>query len=172
MPALRTGDLDLVVGRLSEFRYRDDIAQEPLYEEPTSVVVRSDHELAACECLELGELSDREWILPPPETTLRRQIERVFQASGLPPPRWAIESVSLLTNRQLLQQSDLLGVWPFHVIEEDVKRGDLKILPVRLGATLGPVGMSYRQNGELSPAALAFAEILREAGAGLAAEHG
>ena len=172
MPALRTGDLDLVVGRLSEFRYRDDIAQEPLYEEPISVVVHAAHELAARERLGLGDLADREWILPPPETTLRRQIEQAFQAGGLPPPRWAIESVSLLTNRQLLRQSDLVGVWPFHVIEEDVERGDLKILPVRLGATLGPVGMSYRQNSELSPAALAFAETLRETGAELAAEHG
>ena len=171
MPALRTGDLDLVVGRLSEFRHRDDIAQEPLYEEPICVVVHATHELALCQRVGLGDLLDREWILPPPETTLRRQIEQAFQSAGLPPPRWAVESVSLLTNRQLLRHSDMLGVWPFHVIEEEVERGDLKILPVKLGATLGPVGMSYRQSSELSPAALAFAAILRETGKELAAAH-
>ncbi len=171
MPALRTGDLDLVVGRLSEFRYRDDIAQEPLYEEPICVVVRSAHELAARERIRLQDLADREWILPPPETTLRRQIEHAFQSGGLPLPRWTIESVSLLTNRQLLRHSDLVGLWPFHVIEEEVERGHLKILPVRLGTTLGPVGMSYRENGELSPAASAFADILRDIGAELAAAH-
>ncbi len=169
IPALRDGSLDLVLGRLSDYRYREDLAQEALYEERVCVVVRSGHELASVKRLTLKRLRDWGWILPPPETTLRRQIDKEFQDAGVEPPSNAVESVSHLTNRYLVRHTDMLSIWPYHVIEEDVERGDLVILPIALAAAFGPVGVSTRRSGRLSPAATAFLETLRRTAADLGA---
>ena len=45
---------------------------------------------------------------------------------------------------------DLLGVFPFHVIEEEVRSGLLAVIPSKLNLSFGPVGVSYRRQGGLS----------------------
>ena len=165
MPALQAGDLDLVVGRLPEFRFRDELTQEPLYEERICAVVRAGHPLTARPSLTIADLAGAEWILPPPETTLRRQVERAFHDVHLDAPRPAVQSMSLLTNRTLLLMTDMIAVWPHHVIAEDVRRDTLAILPVALPPAAGPVGISRRRNGILSPAAQALVEALTTAAA-------
>ena len=162
IPALHDGELDMVVGRLPEYRYRENLIQEPLYEERICIVARSGHELTVSKRPSLKAMLDWDWVLPPPETTLRRQIEWEFLDAGLELPRNALESVSLLTNRYLLRHTDMLSIWPYHVVEEDIRRGDLAIIPFKLKKAFGPVGVSYRRNSRLSPAAAAFLEGLRK----------
>jgi DNA-binding transcriptional LysR family regulator len=163
MPALAVGDIDFVVGRLPEFRFRDEFVQEPLFHEEVCVVVRADHPLARRSRLRIAALAESEWILPPPETTLRRQVEKAFHDAGVEPPRAAVQSVSLLTNRALLLSTDMIGVWPRQVILEDVRSGALAILPVTLPPAAGPVGLSRRRSVILSPAAQALAAELKAA---------
>ena len=101
------------------------------------------------------------WLLPLPETALRRQIERAFLDAGAPLPRNVIESVSILTNRVLLRKSDSIGVLPYHVALDDVEYGLLAILPVKLKSIESPVGAILRAPGKLPPAASALLECLR-----------
>ena len=163
-PMLLRGDLDMVVGRLSELRYRAGLHQEPIYAEEVVILARPGHSLASHPHLTLADLRDTEWILPPPETTLRGQIEKAFFDAGLDPPRCAVQSVSLLTNRQLLYESDLLGIWPRDVAADALARGALASLPVRLDDVLWPVGVSTRKLARLSPAADALLSMLRTTG--------
>lgn len=171
MPALQAGDLDFVVGRLPEFRHREALIQEPLYEEHSYPVVRSGHPLTERPSLTLADLTTWEWILQPPETTLRRQIEKAFYDEGLDPPRPAVQSVTMLTNRTLLLSSDMIGVWPSQVVADDVSRRVLSLLPIRLLTTTGPVGISRRRNGKLSPAATALVDELKAVGEAIEAEY-
>lgn len=163
MPALGVGDIDFVVGRLPEFRFRDEFVQEPLFHEEVCVIVRAGHPLARRRRLDIATLADSEWILPPPETTLRRQVEKAFHDAGVEAPRPVVQSVSLLTNRALLLATDMIGVWPRQVVLEDVRAGALAILPVVLPAAAGPVGLSRRRNVILSPAAQALVAELKAA---------
>jgi DNA-binding transcriptional LysR family regulator len=163
MPALGVGDIDFVVGRLPEFRFRDEFVQEPLFHEEVCVIVRAGHPLARRRRLDIAALADSEWILPPPETTLRRQVEKAFHDAGVEAPRPIVQSVSLLTNRALLLTTDMIGVWPRQVVLEDVRAGALAILPVALPAAAGPVGLSRRRNVILSPAAQALVAELKAA---------
>jgi LysR family pca operon transcriptional activator len=73
-----------------------------------------------------------------------------------------VESVSLPTNRRLLRESDLIGAWPDGIAADELETGRLTALPIRLSQILGPVGVSTRAEGELSPAAEAFASALRD----------
>ncbi|MFT6558155.1 LysR substrate-binding domain-containing protein [Sneathiella sp.] len=162
IPALLTGDIDIVVGRLPEIRFRKDVLQEPLFEEQVSIIARKEHPLTQMHKIRHADLLDWDWILPPRETTMRRQLEEEFLKMELSPPVDGVESVSLLTNKRIISRTDMLTVLPYHVIAEDVERGTLVSLPFKFKTVRGPVGISYRRNATLSPAAAAFADKLRE----------
>jgi DNA-binding transcriptional LysR family regulator len=164
MPSLLVGDLDMVLGRLPEEGRSRALVYEEFYAEPICVVARRGHPLARKRRLSLRELANEPWLLPLPETALRRQIERAFVEAGAPLPRNVIESVSILTNRALLRKSDCIGVMPYHVALDDVELGLLAILPVKLKSIETPVGAILRAPGTLPPAAAALLDCLRLAG--------
>ncbi|MGH8306591.1 MAG: LysR substrate-binding domain-containing protein, partial [Steroidobacteraceae bacterium] len=164
MPSLLVGDLDMVLGRLPEEGRSRALVYEEFYAEPICVVTRRGHPLSRKRRLALRELANEAWLLPLPQTALRRQIERAFVDAGAPLPRNIIESVSILTNRALLRKSDCIGVMPYHVALDDVKDGLLAILPVKLKSIESPVGVILRAPGDLPPAASALLDCLRLAG--------
>jgi DNA-binding transcriptional LysR family regulator len=144
------------------------LMQEVLAEDFACVVARCGHPLTRRKSLSISDLTEWEWILPPPETTLRRQIDIAFLEEGLKPPRRVVDSVSLLTNRQLLLAADYLGVFPAQVARQEASLGSVVILPVALRATASVIGVTMRPNGILSPAAEVFLQSLRAAAAELA----
>ncbi len=160
-PALLRGDLDLTVGRLPEFQYREGLDLEPFYEEMVAFVVRARHPLAARSNLSLEEALEWPWMLPPRETTLRRLIDRAFREAGHEPPIPSCESVSLLTNRRLLQETDIIGVWPERVARDDIETGTLKRLGLPFNVPFGPVGIARRRGSTMTPAAYALVDVLR-----------
>ena len=83
MPSLRTGDIDVVLGRLSEYREREGLEQELLYLDSISIVVRADHPLTKRRDLKLDDLVDQAWIMPPPQTSLRRQLDFAFRGEQM-----------------------------------------------------------------------------------------
>jgi len=163
VPSLLVGDLDMVLGRMPEQGRSRALVYEEFYAEPICLVVRRGHPLARKRRLTLAGLVNAAWLLPLPETTLRRQIERAFLDASAPLPRNVIESVSILTNRALLRKSDCIGVMPYHVALDDVENGLLSILPVKLKSIESPVGAILRAPGTLPPAAAALLECLRVA---------
>lgn len=167
IPALHAGEIDLFIGRLSERPETLNLKQEVLTTDFACVVARRGHPLAGRKDVGLAELTTWEWILPPPETNLRRQIDLAFMEEGLDPPTHAVDSVSLLTNRQLLLAGDYLGVFPAQVARHEASLGGLVILPVSLRATTGLIGITSRANMRLSPAADVFLQILRTVAADL-----
>jgi DNA-binding transcriptional LysR family regulator len=162
LPALLVGDLDMVLGRMPESRSHA-LVYEEFYAEPICLVVRRGHPLTRKRRLTLRELVNEAWLLPLPETSLRRQIERAFRDASAALPRNVIESVSILTNRVLLRKSDCIAVMPYHVALDDVEQQLLSILPVKLKSLESPVGAMLRAPGELPPAASALLACLRVA---------
>ena len=163
LPSLLVGDLDMVLGRMPEQGRNRALVYEDFYAEPICLVVRRGHPLTRKRRLGLRELVNEAWLLPLPETTLRRQIERAFLDADAPSPRNVIESVSILTNRVLLRKSDCIGVMPYHVALDDVEHELLSILPVKLKSIESPVGAILRAPGQLAPAANALLACLRVA---------
>lgn len=159
LPMLRNGEADLLVGRLLDDP--DDIDQLPLYSEYVTVVAGRSNPLTRATTVSLEQLVGYQWVLPPPETTLRRQVEAAFRKAGFAPPRVAVESVSLLTNRQILAHSDLLGVMPQLVAEQEVASFGIAPVPVPLGFIPGAIGISIRRGTRLAPAAAALVEQLK-----------
>lgn len=162
MPALKTGELDMVVGRLPTHRHRADLHQIPLFNEKIILVARHGHPLSEERGLSLSDLARYGWILPPTETSLRRQLDQMFVAEEDFSPPTIIESVSFLTNRSLLAQTDFIGVMPEHVPSQEIGTKSLARLDCKLALEGGPVGISYRGDANLSPVAASFVRTLKE----------
>lgn len=167
MPALRAGDIDMVVGHLPAYRYRNELRQEKLYDEYVVAVTRTGHPLQKKKRVTFNDLMRFGWILPPPETTLRRQIDRLFLDRDRGLPEHFVESVSYLSNRELLASSNMIGLFPRHVVERDVAVKVLKLLGWKPPIQLSPVGLSYRKDKRLSPASELFLNELRKVAARL-----
>nr|WP_279578039.1 LysR substrate-binding domain-containing protein [Paracoccus versutus] len=165
MPELRSGEIDLVAGRLPTHRYREELTQEKLFDEPILVVAGPQHPLAVRKALTFDAMREFGWILPPVETTLRRQLDQFFLRQDQYHPPFALESVSYLTNRSLLRSRDYIGLMPAHVAAQDIASGLLVQLDLMLPFGNGPVGVSYRRNVQLSPAGEAMLQALRRAAA-------
>lgn len=164
IPALRTGEVDLVVGRLPVFRYRDEVVQERLFDAESLALVRPEHPLAGERGLELAQLRAYRWVLPCGETTLRRQIDQYFLDHG-GSPAVPVESLAYIANRHLLRETDLIGVMPRPVARADLESGYLAALDLRHPLPVGSVGVSYSPLRNLSPAAAFFLRGLRDIGA-------
>lgn len=164
MPALRDGEIDLVVGRLPSLRHRSELVQEQLFTGRILAVARPEHPLARARGLSFAALAASSWIVPPPETSLRRQIDAFLVETTRHPPRIAVESISYLTNRALLQRHDFIGLMPAQVAAHDIAAGSLVALDWEVPFGQGPVGVSLRETGALSPAGTAFLDMLRAVG--------
>lgn len=166
MPALRSGELDLVLGRLPEYRDRDGLKQEHLMDDFAQVVVRRDHPLASRRDIALTDLLSFDWILPGQSTTLRRQIEKAFRDENLEPPSHSVETVSFLTTRWLLRQTDCLAVWPTQLATLEAQDGAIVVLDVPLPTTRRPIGISTRAADVVSPATARLVDCLRQVARG------
>lgn len=162
MPAMLSGEIDMVVGRLPSHRHRDKIVQMKLFDERIQAVVGNQHPLADIAKATFRDIKPFAWILPPLETTLRRQIDQFFVSQGQYEPPYFVESVSYLSNRALLRSQDLIGLMPTHVVAQDIANGYLRQLNWRVPFGTGPVGVSYRGEESLSPASRAFMQALQQ----------
>jgi len=170
MPGLRAGELDLVVGRLPTHRHRSDLGQMQLYDEEIVACVRAGHPLAERKGVGLKDMVDFDWILPPAETTLRRQLDQHFASRPEVAPKRVVESVSYLTNRALVVNSDIISVLPGQVAAVEIAGGAFARLDWAVPVGTGPVGVSFRRSGGLSPAAQAFIRKLSEVGKSIGAK--
>ncbi|MEN0087025.1 MAG: LysR substrate-binding domain-containing protein [Pseudomonadota bacterium] len=164
MPALRNGEIDMVVGRLPTHNHRHELEQIPLYQENIEVVVGPEHPLVGKNDLTFDDLRPFGWILPPAETSLRLLVDQFFVDMRQYSPERVIESVSYLTNRALLKSSDLIGFMPSAVPQPEMEAGQLHVLPYTLPFGTGAVGITVRAGGGLSPAALAMMDALKTIG--------
>jgi DNA-binding transcriptional LysR family regulator len=170
-PALRAGQIDLLVGYLPEFRPLQGLSQERLYDDAAAVVVRCGHPiLLQKKRLSLKNLMGEQWILPLPDTVLRRHVDSVFRRLGCEPPICAIESYATMLIQSLLLESNMVAVLPNQVALQLEKFGLLSILQIPLDGPSLPVGITTRANQPLPAAARTLVDILRgvarEVGAG------
>jgi DNA-binding transcriptional LysR family regulator len=169
--SLKIDDLDIMVGRIPEAPGEDGLVNEVLYYEPVVIVTRTEHPLQSKGRLSLKDLVNEDWILPPRETMLRKEIDLAFHKEGLDVPSNPVESVSILTNRALLKNSDMITALPLQVVLIYEEIGLLKRLDIPLIIEPGPIGVTLRAQRELPPAAHYLLEALREEAAELTKKY-
>lgn len=153
IPALRRGDLDLIVGYAPRALSRQGLVEEPLFDVDFVVIASADHPLAGRKTVSLADLAKERWTLTESSLLTQQRLRRTFLERGLPPPDIAVETRSLRLRLQLVASSNLLDYTARSVFLAARKRFRLKALPVKELAWRRPVSVVYREGSYLSPAA-------------------
>ena len=162
MPALLRGDLDVVLGRLPDQFYDEDLEVEQLEGEPMSVVARPGHPLFDVSALTLNHLLSQTWVLHPLGSPMRRRVEQALQQANQLAPPDIVETSSILATTSLLEASDMISVVPLDVAQHYANYGLVAILPVGLPISMANLGIITRKKKQLSPAVRGFLRALRD----------
>jgi DNA-binding transcriptional LysR family regulator len=118
--------------------------------------------------IELAELVNEPWALPPLHSFTTAFIGEAFRANGLEPPRATVITQSLYMRNRLLATGRFLTVLPNYMLTSPGKNPSLKALPVELPNARWTVGVVTLKDRMLSPLAELFIETVRAVGKPLA----
>jgi LysR family pca operon transcriptional activator len=162
---LRLGELDLVVGRMTESPLIEGLTFEHLYSEPLILVVRPGHELLQADLHDRSRLGDYPVVLPLADTTIRRYAESLYVQCGVALPAQRLETLSIAVSRGYVLSSDAVWVAPLDAVVRDIERGELMELDIGLREPGGSLGLCSNPSLAPSLAAQWCTEVLREVAA-------
>lgn len=160
VPALTDGELDLIFNVFSDSPYAGCV-QERLFDDVFVVCSAVDHPLAKRRRLTMADLTNELWTLSVPLVLNVQHLHRTFQASGLPPPQVAIEARPLRLRLQICASTRLLSFNARRSLQLVAPRLRLKELPVKELQWSRAVGVIYRKESYLSPAARRLIQLLK-----------
>jgi molybdate transport repressor ModE-like protein len=133
LAGLVAGEIDIVVGRMSELDGMEQLRQTPLYFEPIVLVAGSQNPIARRDKLVPADLAQQEWVMPHATSVVRIPINLFFMREGLGLPRRVVETVSFPFIRTLLMQRDIVAALPWQIVQADIQQGLLVQLPLDIG---------------------------------------
>jgi len=159
---LRSGKLDLVVGRLGRPESMQGLVFRQLYGEEVVIVAAPDSPAVAVRRFE--DLAAFRVLYPPSDSAIRPLVARMLIARGLPLFGNRIETASAAFGRALTL-ADPGTVWFISrgVVLKDLAEGRLIRLDIDTSATMGAVGVMSLADEVPTPALRAFSIALQRA---------
>lgn len=156
---LRSGGIDLVLGRLGRPETMQGLSFRQLYAEEVVVVTARDGAAAAVR--ELRDLDQFRVLYPPQDSAIRSLVARLLISQGIPLFANRIESASSAFGRALIL-ADPNSVWFISrgVVANDLAEGHLVKLDLDTRATAGPVGMMTRSEEVPTVAVRSFMRLV------------
>jgi DNA-binding transcriptional LysR family regulator len=161
LPALRDGELDLVVihapmppsGEVEQIHLRDD---------QFVVFCSARHRLAKRRSIKLVDVSEESWACTPAGAA--NWLQPIFRERGFPPPRLSLVSDSVTLRLSTVASSGLVGIASKRVVIGAARRLGLAILRITDQQWDRPIALAYRRGTYLSPVMLRFIDILKATG--------
>ena len=135
---------------------------ETLYDDSHVVVTSAQSPWVRRRRIELAELMNESWVLPPLDSAFGSVAMEAFRASGLNYPRTTVCTAPADVRISLLATGRFLTMFAMSTLRFPPKRSELKILPVKLSVARMPIGIVTLKNRILSPVAQLFIEHARE----------
>jgi DNA-binding transcriptional LysR family regulator len=148
--------VELLIGRVPRRLVENDLVSEPLLEEPFVAVAGLDSQWARRRSIELSELIEEAWVLPPYDSAPGLLIAELFHSTGVKPPEARIVTLSIQLTITLIASGRFVGLLPNSVARLSAKRVGLKILPVKLPGIRYSVEIITVRNRTPSPLAKRF----------------
>src|SRR5262249_10512892 len=159
--SLRDRDIDLLLGRVVP-PIQDDISVETLFHDRIRIVAGPQNTWAQRRKVDLTDLADQSWCLPPLDTLIGTLIADAFRARNMqfPPPGvvWATASHMCA----VLPRGPYLGTLPASLLRFGVNLPRLKVLPVKMSIPPWPVGEMHLKNRTLTPVVKFFMDVARD----------
>ena len=158
--ALARGQIDLAIcGQMQH--HKVPFASPELMSDAVVVVANRNHELAKRPNVELSELRNYRWVLPPPGTVPRQEFEQRFRAAGIEPPLVAVETRSVSSIRALVALTDMISWQARAVLTIDRGEGPISEVAAPDLAWDRQFFVFKRARGILAPAAAKLVDELR-----------
>ncbi|MEJ8815593.1 LysR family transcriptional regulator [Variovorax ureilyticus] len=155
LPLLRDGSLDLMIGRIPPPEAMEGLQASVLFTYDLTVVARRDHPRAGARSI--AELLDQDWILNFTPSERAAVMDNLFGQHGHEAPRHRIHLAhSAALSMTLVQQTDMLSLCPWPLVETEGRHSGLVPLQLRERFHPSRVGVVRRANEALPHAASRF----------------
>ncbi len=155
-------NVDLLITRKSGLIVDEQLDYEFLFDDTYSIVTGARNPWARQPKIELAELVNESWVLPPPESVLGLVATRAFRASRLDYPRTTVIAEPAEVRMSLLATGRFISIFPDSVMRFSGRRKELKVLPVKQSLGRMPVGIVTLKNRTISPIAQQFIDRSRD----------
>jgi DNA-binding transcriptional LysR family regulator len=158
---LRERKIDLLLGRIRS-PVQDDIHAEILFHDSVKIIAGPKSKWARRRRVDLTELADEPWILPPLDSLIGTLVADAFHARGMkfPPAGAACGGASF--HCACLPREPFVGTMPASLLRFGANLPYLKVLPVTLPIPPWPVGIMSLKNRTLTPVVQLFIDCARE----------
>jgi LysR family transcriptional regulator of abg operon len=154
-PRLRDGSLDLMIGRIGSPEAMHGLQAQPLFSYEMTVVARRGHPRAAARSV--AELLEDDWILNFMPDEQAAVLDKLFTHHGHAPPLQRIHlAQSAWLVLSLLQQTNMLSLCPWPLVEHDSVRSSLVALSLHEHFRTNVVGIVRRKQESPTHAANRF----------------
>jgi DNA-binding transcriptional LysR family regulator len=140
----------------------DDLTAEFLCSDAMMVAAARDSKWARRRKIELSELVDEPWCLPPKESMAGPLVARAFRERGLGRPRNFVTTDSSQLRQALIATGRVLCFFTTTRLQLSGRHSGLKAVPVDLRIPFGNVGIVTLKNRTMNPAAELFIEGARQ----------
>lgn len=158
---LRSGGMDLVIGRLGNPDTMVGLSFQQLYSEEVVIVASPDS--PAKHLRDFAGLEAFRVLYPPKDSAIRPLVARMLISRGVPLFRHRIETASPAFGRSTtMGDPDTVWIISKGVVANDIAQGRLVQLKIDMSATLGAVGIMSRAEEVPSVATREFSKLLNE----------
>ena len=161
LAALKSGDIDLGIGRMSDPELMTGLNYELLFLESLKLVVRPDHPLLH-ENITLSRVLEWPVVVSPKGTVPRQNAETLLQSQGCKMPAGCIETLSASLSRQLTVDFNYIWFVPSGAVKDDLRRGVLTALLIATQGQGEPIGILTRVDTPLSSGAQTLLSAVRK----------
>ncbi|EBP6324003.1 LysR family transcriptional regulator [Salmonella enterica] len=158
---LKSGEIDLGIGRMSDPELMGGLNYELLFLESLKLVVRPGHPLLQ-ETITLSRVMEWPVVVSPKGTVPRQNAEALLQSQGCKMPAGCIETLSASLSRQLTVDYDYVWFVPSGAVKEDLRQATLVSLPVPTQSAGEPIGILTRVDIPLSTGAQMLIAAIRK----------
>lgn len=162
LEGIMEGRFDFIIARVRDASRQPELVFEPLVAEPFCVIARPDHPLATAQKVELRELMEQPWILPPTGTDLRARIDALCAQNGFPVITSLLETLSVSLIFSALRMSDAVVLLPKEFAQPYCDAGWLSMLNIDLSVRAENYGLITRRHIELPPHAQQALQVFRQ----------
>jgi DNA-binding transcriptional LysR family regulator len=160
--------VDLLVARRVSALEEERLNFEFLFSEAYVVAAGAQNPLVRRRRIELVELRNEPWALPPPENALGVVAMQAFRVSGVDYPPVSVITAAPDMRISLLASGRFLSIFPDSILKFPTGRPEIKVLPVKVPVTPVPIGIVTLKNRTLGHTARLFIEHARELAKSLA----
>jgi DNA-binding transcriptional LysR family regulator len=158
---LRGRNIELVIGILESSLGKVDFDAELLHDDPLVVVADAKHPLVRRRSIELAELVNEAWALPPENNPGGSYVRDAFLKSGLAVPNTIVSTYSTILRHNLVDTARFITILPKSMLPVMAKDRSLRALPVHLPGPRRTIAVVSLKNRTLSPIAQLFIETVR-----------